>query len=1120
MTTRLRTTLLIAATIVAASAVARWAFPRAFPLIALENQLTVATAKVRADSFFTAHDLAPTQTRRAVQFHSDDSTITYVDLAAGGADTLNAIARAGDPTLFIWSVRAFEPGEVREARVDFAPDGRVIGFRRKLSNSDTLPDIGADSATVLARHIAATWLGADSAKLRVATTGFETRRESGRVDRTVTFERTDRKVGEAPIRLDVTIAGNTPAGARPYVYVPEAFLRRYGEMRSANDLLAIIANVGMLVLVIAGALTLRKYSRAGLLRWRAPLIVGGVIGALLAAAAFNALDLAWFSYDTATPPSLYQVIIALGAVAGGVTAGGLTALTLVAAEAATRIAFPRQADWWQLWRTRGTDAVAGQVFGGYAVGALALAYVTTFYLFTRGTLGWWVPTSIMDDPNQIATPAPWLTGLAISLNAGVWEEAMFRALPLSLLAIWAKDKPNYKWWMVGGVVATSLVFGFAHANYPSWPPYSRGVELFIDSAFWAILFLRFGLLVTVVGHFAYDQVLFSLFAATGTAPEYRITLAIALLALAAPALAVAWRLIRQRTFSALGDDARFGAWVKPEAASAEPLAAPPPQQSVLTAHARQFAIAAIVAGVVVAVARPARPTLGPQFTADRARALAVADSMLQARGVSPDGWRRLSTTASDTLPSLRRYLREHKLDSLAPVLAESYVPPAWWVVRYVHTEGDVSARAEEWRARVYPDGRPLDVRRIVPDSAPGDALEPDAARRIARAALAGAGIDTLRLREADYEATERPRRRDVTITWIDTTLALGEGASARVWVSLAGSEVLVVRRGIELPEAFQRSVRERQTRNVAFMGIFLALAFGAVVAGTIFAIRRRPELVTDRMFDRRTGLAIFALLAASAVASSLSGWPSTVFSYDTASAWSNHIGMSVIGVLVVSVLALLLVGLWLVVESLRRRVGMPAWPAPDTARDALLAGVSLGAVFALSESLRTWVAPSGTGAAPSTTLDAAFPVLAGLPDVVMGVAGPAMVAAIPLLALMALWSRERDRWIVLAAFVAIGAALVGPVTVGERPAPPTLAEGVVAAFTLVASVWAIRTWGRWGPVAWLAAAAAMTGIGQLRSLLRDPTTVEQLASGLTLVATLAVIWWLWRRATSPRLPAT
>ncbi|MEA3246056.1 MAG: CPBP family intramembrane glutamic endopeptidase, partial [Gemmatimonadota bacterium] len=573
MTPRARVALLVAGIGAACVVIALALFPRAFPAIALDNRLTQASALARADSFFAAHGLAPKATQRAVRFSADDSVLTYVDLAAGGTDSVNALVRGRDQALFSWTVRAFEPGDAREATVEFGTDGRIIGFRRKLANADTLPDVGADSATALARTVLATWIGQPADRWTVQTTSYETRKESGRVDRTVTFERTDRKIGDAPLRLDVVVAGNTPVEARPYLYIPESFSRRYAEMRSANDLLALLATLGILGLGLLGVVALRRFGRSGGLRWKPALLVGGVVGVGIAGAGINGLGAAWFGYDTAMPAGLYQAIIVAAALAGGVATGGIVTLTLAAAEAAARHAFPHKLDWWSLWRARGTREVAAQVGGGYVVAAIGFAYIASFYVVTRGALGWWVPSELLDDPNQIATPMPWLAGIALSLQAGVWEEALFRALPLSMLSLWAMNKPNRDWWMRFGVVGTALIFGFAHSNYPSWPPYSRGFELLLEASFWGILFLRAGLLVTVLAHFTFDLVLFSLFTATGSAPEYRISAAIATLALLAPALVVGWRVLRQRGFVPLPEGARFGEWRPP----AEAAPAPPPE---------------------------------------------------------------------------------------------------------------------------------------------------------------------------------------------------------------------------------------------------------------------------------------------------------------------------------------------------------------------------------------------------------------------------------------------------------------------------------------------------------------------------------------------------------------
>src|SRR4051812_34981345 len=111
-----------------AATTATWLFPRSFPIVSLGQQLTREATLSRADSFFRAHGLAPQKARTAVHFDGNDSLRTFVELAGGGADSLNALVRGRDVAPFFWSVRAFVPKDAHEARVDFAPDGRVIGF--------------------------------------------------------------------------------------------------------------------------------------------------------------------------------------------------------------------------------------------------------------------------------------------------------------------------------------------------------------------------------------------------------------------------------------------------------------------------------------------------------------------------------------------------------------------------------------------------------------------------------------------------------------------------------------------------------------------------------------------------------------------------------------------------------------------------------------------------------------------------------------------------------------------------------------------------------------------------------------------------------------------------------
>ena len=1101
---------------VAAAAIAVWLFPRALPIVALEQSLTRDVALARADSFFRAHSLAPTGARTAVRFQDNDFLRTFVELAGGGHDSLNALVRGDDVAPFTWSVRAFVPGNPREARVDFAPDGRIIGFERKLAESDARPALSADSGRRLAEQVLGSWIDDRTHRWKVVTSSYETKKTSGRIDRSYIFERSDRRIGRAPIRAEAIIAGDTPARLRPYVEIPETFRRRYAEMRSWNDLLTLLASLGITGIAIVAAVALARYGRERRVRWRPAMLVGAVVGALALAAALNELPGSWFSYDTAMSPATFTAMQVLLALLVGTATALLLGFTLAAAEASTRQAFPWHLDWWKLWRYRSTREVALQVGGGYAVAAMALAYVAVFYLATRTLFGWWVPAQLLDDPNQIASPMPWITAIAVSVNAGIWEEALFRALPLSLLSLWIGQRPGRRWWMAAGVVLSALIFGFGHSSYPSWPPYSRGVEIFLDACFWGVLFLRFGLVVTVVAHFVYDAVLFGIFAASGDATEYRVTAAIIGVALLAPALVVLWRGVRQRGFAPAPEEARFAAWT-PLAASEPVWSARLKEAGAFTRRARRLALAAAVIGLVLSVGRPTGPTLGPEFTAQRERIHHSADSVLRTRGGDPSGWTRLTSVDTDTRDAWTRFLQQNHIAPEAQRLASSYAPPTWWVVRYVHTAGSLAGRTEEWRVRLLPDGRPLDTRHTIPDSVSRGAADAISIRRLALASLARDGIDTSTFQETEYRETPRPARLDVVVTYTDTAVKLPDGAAARAWVRIAGNEPLGVRRGVELPEAFLRADREHRTNRMMVGAASILLLLGILIAGAVVVKGRLPVALDDSPLDRRTRLWLIGVLALLTTLSNLNKLPSHLSSYDTAQPWSTFLGTTALTVLQPFVFTLMLLGLLLGLDALRRRVGIPMLPGAysrSPLTDMLIAGLGLGGIIYSMIDLGTLSSGAGIPPVPTTELDTAVPLLAGVLDIPATAILAAAMLGLPVLIVAGL----TPRWSWRALTAVILTLLMGVVAWAFEPTFDVDPAGVTL---LVASVLlmmvAISVWGRVSAWSWIVAALGYHALRALSDTVYGPEWQTRAAGALSVAVACALMMLIVRRSSRQML---
>lgn len=81
--------------------------------------------------------------------------------------------------------------------------------------------------------------------------------------------------------------------------------------------------------------------------------------------------------------------------------------------------------------------------------------------------------------------------IAQSLQAGFWEECLFRAVPLAGAALLGErfgGRRGRTWALVAAFVLQALIFGAGHANYPTEPAWARVVELIVPSFMFAGLY--------------------------------------------------------------------------------------------------------------------------------------------------------------------------------------------------------------------------------------------------------------------------------------------------------------------------------------------------------------------------------------------------------------------------------------------------------------------------------------------------------------------------------------------------------------------------------------------------------------------------------------------------------
>ena len=140
------------------------------------------------------------------------------------------------------------------------------------------------------------------------------------------------------------------------------------------------------------------------------------------------------------------------------------------------------------------------------------------------------------------------------------EECVFRAVPLALGALIGERYGRRRLGIAIAFVLQAVVFGGAHANYPGFPSYSRLVELTVPSMLWALIFLRYGLLPTIMFHALFDLALISIPLFLVDAEGAWVQRALVIAAALVPAGVVLMRRLQNGAWGTLPAALRNGAW--------------------------------------------------------------------------------------------------------------------------------------------------------------------------------------------------------------------------------------------------------------------------------------------------------------------------------------------------------------------------------------------------------------------------------------------------------------------------------------------------------------------------------------------------------------------------------
>jgi hypothetical protein len=1017
-------------------------FERAFPLVAVDVRMDRDRAIAAAVRLADARGWGPAEEpRAAASFGVDGGVQAYVELEGGGRE---AFARLLDDPFYspyTWRVRRFRPGEANEVSVFFRPSGEPWGFVERVPENQPGAALEPAAARELAARAARDEWQVPLEAYALIESGQE-RRPSGRIDHTFTYERAGASLGEATFRLRLVVSGDRVTECQRSIKVPDAFWRRYTRMRSANTAIAFAsaAAMGVLYVMVAGGAALLVLLRRRALLWKPALLAGALLAGIGLAAKINAWPLAWLGYDTALDERTF--IWQWWLFAGMATIGStfFLAFTFMVAEGLDRLAFPRHPQLWRTWtrRAAASTGIAARTALGYLIVPLDLAYVVAFYFFATRYLGWWIPSDVLVHPDVLATYLPWLGPFASALQAGVWEECLFRAVPIAGAALLGERFGRRGTFIAVAFVVQALVFGGGHAGYPGQPAWSRPIELLVPSFVFGYLYLRLGLLPAILLHVLYNLVLMSLplFAASGG--TIWLDRGIIVLLGLVPVLIVVQARWREGARRPLPEMPRNQAWLAPEPSAPRAAPVPPPPPGPLPVH-RTRVIGAVSLAIVLAflVVHATREPVHEGLHVTRAEAERLARDALAERGATLDERWAVQSKVGGGLDEEHLFVLETAGQEVYRALHGRWLTAPEWEVRAALFEGDLQARAEEWRVSVGADGSIRRVAHQVPEERAGAALDEEAARALARAALGEVSdLDAAQVREVSARPRQRPARTDWSFVFaVDQRPALPIG-ERRIAIALVGDETQSPHLFVHVPEDWQR---ERRAATVArgLAGAVVGFgAFGLAIALAVYSVVRW----TRGRAAPAPALVVLAAMLASLAVLTLNMLPSLTFGFATAVPYTVQVAIVLVALGVAGLVGSLLLA---VPQGL-----VPGWlagrlsPRPGSAVEA---GVTSGLALQASAAVAYWlwapwmpaqVPPLGTLAwltVPSLAL-AAF------------IAGTAAVTILGVLVdrVTVGWTRRRVLVTGIAA-IAVAAASVGMPTV-----PVWQAAGVGAVHALAA----------------------------------------------------------------------
>ncbi|MEI7792520.1 MAG: type II CAAX endopeptidase family protein [Candidatus Berkelbacteria bacterium] len=811
---------------------------RAFQQFDIRFKITKNEATSKSIEFAKEMNLSTDGYKQITIFDTENGK-EYLEKEVGIPETSKLAEN--DAVIWDYTTRFVKPLQKEEFSVKYLPNGRFVGFTHTLDENAKGEFITVDKAKSVAEQFLTTKSNINLSDWYLVSS--ENLKKPNRIDTTFTYEKLNSKAKDATLRLTVGLSGSEVTSYSEFVKVPESWERGMTNEVSKSFLSqGIFETLYFLLLIIPAIILFFTKLRKTNFRYKFAFIVSGIFFIIYLLNSLNLISLALFDYNTTQSWASFIGSVTTLSVLSALLETISLFFVLVVGEVLYREAFPDKMALEKIFAKSGlrTKTVNYFMLAGVSLAFVMIVYQIVYY-FLGHKAGFWAPAEISYS-NLYSTYAPWIYPLMIGFIAAVSEEVAFRLFGITFLKKFLKNT-----WVA--IIVSGVIWAFLHSSYTQIPWFVRGLELSIVGVAFGIIYVRFGLIPSIIAHFTFN--------AFTTAMSYTssgnwLIISSSILVSLLPAIIAIIIYIRSLTIKFAVDEKDLSNRHIPlenkskDAASLSNVA-PSIFQPIAKSYKLILPISAVIGlAIGIFIYLKINQNITPT-SIDAGKAIEMGINVAKDEAVSTNGYSTVATYGSATPVSnfiesnpsgdsevtsestQKTYLEEiGGFDAVNNFYKR--IPANVWSVRLYK-----DMQKEEYIVDLLPDGSYYRLTRVLDESASGYVYTEDQAVALATDFVTARKLMT-DFKLVDQKSQKRTNRTDYKIIFEENGNKVGD-ATFRTSVTILGKNIAGFEQYYKVPDSWVREQKKQTTSDFVIFTLIVIFGIAVLVLCVIAFIR-------------------------------------------------------------------------------------------------------------------------------------------------------------------------------------------------------------------------------------------------------------------------------------------